>query len=199
MSKHSDELYGGLLSVTEILKEAGIAVFFGDNTEAKERGTNVHLACDLDDAGNLDEATLLPEYLPYLEQWRGWKKLTGAVIEKTELRLVSQKHGFGGTIDNVLSFGGKRYLCDKKTGGNYESTAFQTAGYNILYRENFPNEKPLKRISVILNPKRKAAKVVFYKNDARNEVVFNAARLYVQSAKTDMAMLEIIQKWKEEK
>ena len=67
--------------VTTILKKARLidtdAPWFDEYS--RDRGTAVHLACELWDLGTLDESTLDPVLVPYLDGWRLFMAETGAV------------------------------------------------------------------------------------------------------------------------
>jgi hypothetical protein len=76
-------------------------------------------------------------------QFLHWKEQTRAEIVRSELRLVSEKHGFGGTLDCMLEIDGKLALGDWKTSKKiYSDYIFQIAAYGILWEENFP-DKPI--------------------------------------------------------
>jgi len=71
-----------------------------------------------------------------------WADQTKLQVTDTEVRLISEKHRFGGTLDAML-VNGKRSLGDWKTSNSiYGEYLFQLAGYAILWEENFP-EKPI--------------------------------------------------------
>lgn len=69
---------------------------------AADRGRAVHLACELDDAGELGS---VPDVIaPYVEAWRALKRETGAVIYAVEERVVDPLYGYAGTLDRVMAF-----------------------------------------------------------------------------------------------
>lgn len=71
-----------------------------------------------------------------------WAQQTRLEVTETEVRLVSERHRFGGTLDAML-VNGKRSLGDWKTSNSvYSDYLFQLAGYGILWEENFP-DKPI--------------------------------------------------------
>jgi hypothetical protein len=93
-----------LPSVTGILQDEGfIDNRFFDNY-SRDRGTYVHLATHLDDSGDLDEATVDPFIMPYLEAWRRFKKESGFVVEQSEISLASRAYSYAGTIDRIGRF-----------------------------------------------------------------------------------------------
>ena len=76
----------------------------------------------------------------------GWRaKYPDIEIQQTEVRLVSELHKFGGTIDAVAylknSTANIKMLLDWKTSnGTWIDHIIQLAAYNELWAENFPSE-----------------------------------------------------------
>ena len=118
---------------------------------AADSGTLAHylIECDihgtkpdqaiLDKAGKdiLDKAETA--YLNFLE----WKKTNHIELVHTELPLVSEKYGYGGTIDYIGKVDGKYALLDWKTStGVYADYLIQVAAYTQLWLEHNP-DKPL--------------------------------------------------------
>ena len=93
-----------LPSVTQILKAEGFidARFFDD--WSRDRGSMVHLATAYDDAGDLDEDSLDPALIPYVEAWRKFRRESGFVTEASEVAMRSRLYNFAGTIDTVGQF-----------------------------------------------------------------------------------------------
>jgi hypothetical protein len=93
-----------LPSVTQILKAEGFidTTFFDD--WSRDRGSMVHLATAYDDAGELDEDSLDPVIVPYLEAWRRFRLESGFVTEASEVSMMSSVHRFAGTIDTIGHF-----------------------------------------------------------------------------------------------
>jgi hypothetical protein len=85
-------------------------------TEAgRERGKQVHLACELYDEKDLDEETLDPRLIPYLEGWKKFLRETRVTIVDTEHRGAS-KFGFAGTRDRLaIDHKGDKILIDIKS------------------------------------------------------------------------------------
>lgn len=140
-------------SVTQVLQSAGlINNAFGselENEAAMERGTAVHLACQLDDENDLDESTLDPALNGYLEAWRRCKKEIGFRIDHIEKRSLHISRTYAGTVDRVVYFGPAAYDCgaivDLKTGIIQPWTALQLAAYSELFAGVY------RRIAVQLN------------------------------------------------
>lgn len=69
-----------------------------------------------------------------------WSEQTRLVVDRTEMPLISEKYGYGGTFDAIL-LGTKRAMGDWKTsGGVYGEYLAQLAAYGQLWAENFPEE-----------------------------------------------------------
>jgi len=99
-------------------------------------GSAVHLACELHDLGELDESTLDPAIVPYLEGWKEFLRLSGARIILNEARYAGVL-GFAGTIDRLVEIGGKRILVDIKTSTTLSpAIGVQLAAYRQLLLDN---------------------------------------------------------------
>ena len=68
-----------------------------------------------------------------------WRDMTKLKPVSAELTLVSETHGFGGTLDSVEVTSGT-YLADWKTGALYPDHLIQMAGYVILWEENMSQQ-----------------------------------------------------------
>lgn len=103
---------------------------------AQERGTMVHRITELDDQDDLDESTVAPEFQPYLEAWRAFRKASGFVPDPDgiEIRTYHPSFYYAGTIDRIGRLGnGRRIVIDIKTGGKYPHYRIQLAAYcNLL-------------------------------------------------------------------
>lgn len=141
--KYTDEITGEqLLGVSEILQLARLTDFSDVPedvlSEAQERGTNGHYACELYDKGILDYATLCEGLKPILERWKGFISDYGIVFAKEDIERIvwSDVWGFVGRFDRVGLIKKKRVLVDIKiTSKIYRSTKFQTMAYKIAYEE----------------------------------------------------------------
>lgn len=128
-------------SVTQLLKPIGpdFAMISPAVLEAKRvLGSNVHLACELDDQNDLDEETLPETVRPYLMAWRKFKADTGAVVIMNEQKLASKAQRFAGTLDRVVQVRSREiYLIDLKTASSmWPSYGVQLCGYQLLLEEN---------------------------------------------------------------
>jgi len=93
-------------------------------------GTAVHMACELDDLGTLDEATLSEPLRPYLAGWRKFSKDYGCRWDGIELRVFHKTMRYAGTLDRRGLVGGHNAYVDIKSGTSlYHSVGPQLAAY----------------------------------------------------------------------
>jgi hypothetical protein len=132
---HTYAVAGRVLpSVTQILKAVGIIDDSYYAPGSDERGTAIHLACQLDDEGDLDESTLDPAIRPYLNAWREFRAtLDNHDLMRIEQRLADPVLGFAGTIDRIVPFNAIRAeIIDIKSGAPEPWHAIQLAAYQLL-------------------------------------------------------------------
>lgn len=103
--KHLYKLRGITLpSVTGILKDMGfIDTSFYDEW-SRTRGSFVHKATYLDDQDQLDEASLDPVILPYVEAWRKFRSESGFTPMISERPMVNVALQYCGTPDVIGEF-----------------------------------------------------------------------------------------------
>lgn len=97
---------------------------------ASEFGKAVHLACELDDMNDLDEAALDPALTPYLQAWR--KFSTEHEVEWTliEHPVYHRALGYAGTLDRLGRVKGIATVLDIKSSAQlYPSVGPQLAAY----------------------------------------------------------------------
>lgn len=133
---HTYTVNGRVLpGITQVLKSVGIIDDSRYAPGSAERGTAIHMACQLDDEGDLDEATLDPAIRPYLEAWRQYRKDDPFIIEAVEKRIADLPLGFAGTIDRIVLRGeppGLRGILDIKSGAPERWHGLQLAAYQML-------------------------------------------------------------------
>lgn len=140
-------------SVTQILQPLSNFDFVDPDVlaAAQDFGTAVHLACELDDNGTLDESALDPELLPYLLGWRKFMTEHHCKWEATELKVYHHAMGYAGTLDRVGLVDGDRSMVDIKSGTRlFPSTGPQTAAYAQAYAPL--SARSFKRYAVRLFP-----------------------------------------------
>ncbi len=133
--KHEYRVNGVVVpSVTQILEDVGIVDFShippATRAMAMERGRLVHLATQLDDEGDLQEATLDPELLPYVQAWRNARRglEMGESFTLIEWRGHHAQFGYAGTLDRLYG----SLLIDIKTNDAPDWTRIQLAAYAAL-------------------------------------------------------------------
>jgi hypothetical protein len=103
---------------------------------AADRGTAVHLATEFWDDGDLDEESIDPEVLPYVQAWQRFRAESGFVVERSEVRVYSARHRFAGTFDCLGILRGRRVIVEKKTTAILAAaTAIQVTAYRRAYNE----------------------------------------------------------------
>lgn len=148
--KHEYFLNGSKLpSVTKILQGAGVIDLSGiplDKLEvARQRGIDVHSACELYDLDNLQEGYSNP----YLDAWIEFRRDTGFMPLEIEKPVYSTRYRFAGTPDRVGMLN-KLTIVDIKTSEDLSpATALQTSGYELAYNE-FNDNKVKERVAVLL-------------------------------------------------
>ena len=135
--KHEYKMSGRkVYSVTQIIKEAGLLGPAADfyTPACAEKGHFIHETCELYDKGELDEASLDPQLVPYLDAWKSFRKqvpVEFAIIEQT---LFSLEHGFAGKPDRGWFENPKHgVVADIKSGAVPDWVIIQLAGYAILF------------------------------------------------------------------
>lgn len=101
---------------------------------ARDRGTAVHKACELDDLDQLDESSVDPEHvLPYLKGWRLFKREHRPAFELIEEPLYHDLFKVGGTPDRWMTIGRHRIGGDIKTVAKMgPAIGVQLSGYELL-------------------------------------------------------------------
>jgi len=120
-------------SVTQVLKDMGLTDYSMISQDvlqaAARRGTDAHLACQLDDEGDLDESTVSDAIRPYLEAYRRFRRETGFVPDLIEARGYDPALRVAGTLDRTGTLNGKPVLLDLKTGILLPGHALQITAY----------------------------------------------------------------------
>ncbi len=120
---------------------------------ARQRGTAVHKACELDDAGELDESTVDARIVPYLDAWRLFRQQFKFRVLFAEKPLYSEFHGFAGTPDCCIECDlGWLAVLDRKTGLPGPAAALQTAAYGHLVDRHIDSDIPVRRFALRMLP-----------------------------------------------
>lgn len=125
-------LVPGVTSLLQPLQRAYRFVPEDVMERARQIGTAVHLACELDDKGTLDEEALDPIIKPYLDAWRSFCKASGAVWYEIEQKVYHVGHRYAGTLDRFgMVHGEPTYVDIKTTAVLSPATGVQLAGYKL--------------------------------------------------------------------
>jgi len=117
-----------LLSVTEVLRRAGMVDTTGFNDNVRDRGSRVHQAVAFDHDGTLDEQTAA-DVMPYVVTWRRFVAESGFSPKTWERPIADPVRGYAGTYDVVGSLAGRSALIDIKTGVPQPWVGAQLAAY----------------------------------------------------------------------
>lgn len=122
--------------------EKGVGLY---EKEEADVGTVAHMRIDADVKGKtiaLDQfpMNVIEQARVCYDNFQTWKSNLDFKPFETELSLISEKHGYGGTIDIIALINGKLSLLDLKTGKEvYEDHIIQIKAYAELWTENFPD------------------------------------------------------------
>lgn len=107
---------------------------------AAERGTAIHEATELDDANDLDEASIDPQIAGYVEAWRAFRRESRFMPIASEGRVFHPDNRYAGTFDALGVLNGRLTIVEKKaTARLMPATGPQVAAYMMAYnalREN---------------------------------------------------------------
>jgi len=122
-------------SVTQILENVGLSDFSGINRRileiAQERGTFVHLACELLDKGILDKNTIDSELVGYVDGWMAFCRDFNPKWLAIEKRVYSPL-GYAGTLDRKAKIKRSNIILDIKTGAKSKAHEVQLGAYSLI-------------------------------------------------------------------
>jgi len=134
--EHHIYMVGGkvIKSVNQILDLAGLQPMFvkpDKLARAGDLGTNIHLATQLYDMGDLDENSLDPDIYLQVQAYKKFRSDTHVRIypEAIECMVYNRMYGFCGTFDRIIKINGKFGLLDIKSGQLAKWTGLQLAAY----------------------------------------------------------------------
>ena len=97
---------------------------------ASDFGTAVHLACELDDLGDLDESQLDTALVPYLKAWRKFSDDHSVEWDLIEAPVYQPVFRYAGTLDRFGLVSGVKAVVDIKSSVQlYPSVGPQLAAY----------------------------------------------------------------------
>ncbi len=118
---------------------------------ARQRGQAVHKACELDDAGQLDERTVDPVIAGYLEAWRALRQAWRFRIMASELPIYNPALGYACTPDVVFEAPTTWGVIEIKTGLPGLQAELQTAAQLEAARHHFDMLQGGERFAVRLD------------------------------------------------
>lgn len=150
--KHEYRLDGELIpGVTMITDQLSSYAGVPDDVmrHAADRGHAVHLATELDDADDLDYASLPEEIRGYVDGWRKLRTDAGWSTRDSEVRVYHDAYRYAGTLDCVGYFSELVHvkptdlcLLDKKaTYKTMPSAGPQVAAYAKAWDRQHPDDK----------------------------------------------------------
>jgi len=120
-------------SVTQILKALGLIDDRHFTEEARLRGQAVHSAIHYWVEDDLDESTLDPKIVPYVDAFREWASLVGLEVFQAEMRVHHLGLGYAGTLDLFGKVQGERSIIEVKTGSMPPWGYLQVAAYALCF------------------------------------------------------------------
>lgn len=149
--------HGELPAVSKLLEPLYADVFRSipqATLDAKaELGACVHLACELDCLGTLDEASVAPAVRGYLDGWRRFRAEKRPEILMVEQQLAHPTLRFAGTLDLLARIDGPLWLIDwKATVSLHPPVALQLAAYKALLAAYNPEYRDAERAALRLKP-----------------------------------------------
>jgi hypothetical protein len=139
-AEHSYTLDGKRLpSVTQILDRYNDFSMVREEVmaTARERGSLVHLVTQLYDEDDLDESSVDPLLVPYLEGWKRFRRECEFTPRQIEYRGAHPLYGYAGTLDRLGTMSRHDWLLDIKGGLVPATAGLQTAAYVKLLPANF--------------------------------------------------------------
>jgi len=151
-----------LPSVTTVLKSLKLTPYYPPSEESKSAmvlGTRVHSATQRHDEGKPIGLSASDPVISYLSTWTDFLQHFGGTVIDCELKVMSNRHRFAGTLDRVFrKSDGSLVILDIKTGsgGRQSWHLLQLAAYQIAYEESGfnPNRLPITRSVCYLSPDR---------------------------------------------
>jgi len=182
-ANHRYKLAGVLVpGVTSVLESAGLIDyrFLGARREEYlRRGRDVHAATHADDLDSLDESTVQPEYMGYVQAWRAFRRDYGFTADRLEHRVCNRQYGFAGTLDRTGAVrDGSHIILDIKSGVAPRAVRFQLAAY----------------ASCLLHPRSRRRRCVEVHADGSYRVIGYETREYEHDFNVFLCALKL---WKE--
>jgi hypothetical protein len=188
---------------TSLLETAGMVCYAGISEAILNRkaqiGTAAHAASHFFDEGDLNESTVDPAVLGYVDAWKLFRRESDFEPEFIEYRGISEVEGmhYGWTLDRTGLLSKRRSLLELKCTANVEpSWGPQTSAYEMASRRLGQNAGPFRRrLAVWLKPNG-IYRLISY-SDVQDYQIFKLAlRCHYMPSHRD-AMLKTIRLWME--
>lgn len=125
-----------VMSVTQVLQQAGLVDTRFFTEYGRHRGSTVHRAIQLLAEGDLDPESIDPKIGGYLDAYERFRAETGFEMKEAERVVCSVSGQFAGTLDQIGKFPGNTMsIIDFKTGTLAPATGLQLTGYASAYQE----------------------------------------------------------------
>lgn len=119
-------------SVTQILRAENFIDVSHYQEYGRERGKLAHLAIHFYDIGELDEDSLDPVLVPYLDAWKKFLIDTKAEVVESEIPCIDPSGLCAGTPDKALWIFGDTAIGEIKTGSIEPWAKIQAAAYSQM-------------------------------------------------------------------
>lgn len=118
-------------NVTGVLHACGVVDDYWFTEIARQRGSAVHKATELIDRGCLDESSVDPRLLGYLEAYQNFKDNCRPDWTHIEQRVFDPIHRYAGTLDRAGHLGAtdRLWVIDLKTGAPQRWVRLQLVAY----------------------------------------------------------------------
>lgn len=118
---------------------------------AAEIGTAVHCCTEYLDQDELDEESVIFEWVPYIDAWKRFKRDFKPDLIFIELRLIHPGLQYAGAVDRVALINGELWILDIKTTNElYSHVGIQLAAYSELLNANLLEPQKFRRAAVQL-------------------------------------------------
>jgi len=121
----------------DVLFENARINFKAVRDEAGDIGSEVHGLIEQNIKGQwVDTKNLRPESRKAFFAFLNWRREHKVNFIHLEMTVYSKKFAYAGTLDTVLEYEGKRFVCDWKTSGSiYDTFPLQVASYREAAKE----------------------------------------------------------------
>lgn len=181
-----------VLGVSEILSAAGLIDDSWRSEEALKRGSFVHEAIQFHVEGTLEESSVDPKVVGYLEAWKKFEREVGFKVHcvggcwQSEIRRHHPFYGYAGTMDHLGEIQGRVTIVDVKSGAPKPADAWQLALYAMLFDAVTGMLRP-DRVNVYVQPNGDY-RMIHHKS--RTDFEIAKAAITIAQARIDAGLVE---------